>query len=69
MEEWIKRKKMRYSLYLNTGNMLDILDIPPWEINEIIEFSNQRNKDSGGSVRPLTSYEKDMIERAKNKGG
>jgi len=61
------QKKARYQLYLQVGNMEDILNMAPWDFNGVCETLHENNKRSSGKTitKPLNERQKDMIKRSK----
>ena len=49
--------------------MRDILDMPPWDFQELCDTLVENNKRSSGKtiVKPLDERQKDMIKRSKEK--
>ena len=65
------QRKARYHLYLHVGNMQEILDMTPWEFDDIMKMVDEHpqiwypNAKSKTKYRDLNEQNKDMIKRAK----
>lgn len=63
------RRKIRYSLYLKVGNMEDILNLTPWDLEGVLDVAEEQAEalSDKKSIKPLTQSQRDMIKRTKEK--
>lgn len=62
-----KQRTARYQLYLNVGNMEDILNMTPWDFQGVLKTLSDNNRQRSGKpkFRNLRQSNKDMIKASK----
>lgn len=59
------KQKMRHSLYLRVGNMKDILQLTPWDFEDIFDVAYEQTPEGSKEPKPLKQSQKEMIEKQK----
>lgn len=56
------QRRARYQLYLQVGNMSDIMNMSPWDFFDLMKVASEKK----GQTKEMSDRSKDMIKEAKD---